>query len=79
MDSYKIIAIIGLIFIIIGTFMISLSGKKRKAKIYTLLLIGGAGLLTYSIYINDLIFIVLQSGYLLSVIYNLIKLKNSKK
>lgn len=78
-NAYKIIAIIGLIFIIVGTFMVSFSGKKIKAKIYTLLLLGGTGLLTYSIYIKDLIFIILQSGYILSIIYSIIKLENKKR
>lgn len=75
-NLYKIIAIIGLISIIIGTFMISLSGRTKKKYIYPLLLIGGACLLSYSIYINDLIFIILQTAYILIVIYDIIKLRN---
>lgn len=78
-NIYKIIAIIGLISIIIGTFMISLSGRTKRKYIYPLLLIGGAGLLIYSIYINDLIFIILQTAYMLIVVYDIIKLQNSKK
>ena len=78
-NIYKIIAIIGLISIIIGTFMISLSGRTKRRYIYPLLLIGGAGLLIYSIYINDLIFIILQTAYILIVVYDIIKLKNLKK
>mgnify|MGYP001563867036 CR=1 FL=1 len=74
-NIYKIIAIIGLISIIIGTFMISLSGRTKRKYIYPLLLIGGVGLLIYSIYINDLIFIILQTAYILIVIYDIIKLK----
>ena len=73
-NIYKIIAIIGLVSIIIGTFMISLSGKTKRKYIYPLLLIGGAGLLVYSIYINDLIFIILQTAYMLIVVYDIIKL-----
>ncbi|MBI2004221.1 hypothetical protein HYS72_02035 [Candidatus Pacearchaeota archaeon] len=78
-NIYKIIAIIGLISIIIGTFMISLSGRTKRKYIYPLLLIGGTGLLIYSIYINDIIFIILQTAYILIVVYDIIKLKNSKK
>ncbi|MDP2673061.1 MAG: hypothetical protein Q8O84_04580 [Nanoarchaeota archaeon] len=73
-NIYKIIAIVGLISIIIGTFMISLSGKIKRKYIYPLLLIGGVGLLIYSIYINDLIFIILQTAYIFIVIYDIIKL-----
>ena len=54
--------------------MISLSERTKKKYIYLLLLIGGIGLLIYSIYINDLIFIILQTAYILIVIYDIIKL-----
>ena len=78
-NIYKIIAIVGLISIIIGTFIISLSGRTKRKYIYPLLLIGGVGLLVYSIYINDIIFIILQAAYILIVVYDIIKLDNSKK
>ena len=78
-NFYKIIAIIGLVSIIVGTFMISLSGRTKRKYIYPLLLIGGAGLFVYSIYINDLIFIILQTAYILVVIFDIIKLANLKK
>ena len=79
MNAYKVIAIIGLIFIIFGTFMISLSGRTKRKYIYSLLLIGGVGLLIYSIYINDIIFIILQTTYILIVVYDIIKLENKKR
>jgi len=78
-NIYKISAIIGLISIIIGTFIISLSGRTKRKYIYPLLLIGGIGLLIYSLYINDIIFIILQTAYILVVVHDIIKLENSKK
>ena len=78
-NIYKIIAIIGLISIILGTFIISLSGRTKRKYIYPLLLVGGVGLLIYSLYIDDIIFIILQIAYIFIVVYDIIKLDNSKK
>jgi len=74
-NIYKIIAIIGLVSIIIGTLMISIEKKIKRKQIYPFLLIGGIGLAIYSFYIEDMIFIVLQIAYILIVIYDIIKLK----
>jgi lipid-A-disaccharide synthase-like uncharacterized protein len=78
-NYFNIIAVIGLISIIIGTFMISLSGRTKKKYIYPLLLIGGICLLIYSLHKNDLIFIALQIAYIIIVMYDIIKLKISSK
>ena len=78
-NIYKISAIIGLISIIIGTFIISLSGRTKRKYIYPLLLVGGVGLLIYSLYIDDIIFIILQIAYIFIVVYDIIKLDNSTK
>ena len=75
---YKLIGILGLISIIFGTFMISIKGKIPKKQIYIFLLIGGIFLTIYSVYINDLIFIILQIAYILIVIYNITQLKKEK-
>jgi len=76
MIFYKILGILGLTLIIIGTFMIS---KKDKIKlIYFILFVGGLCLAIYSFYINDLIFIILQIIYILIVSYRLIELRNKK-
>ena len=76
---FNIIAIIGLISIILGTFMIS--GKKsiRRKYTYPFLIIGGICLLIYSIHINDLIFILLQAIFIISSIYGLIKINEKHK
>lgn len=73
MNIFYTIAIIGLISIISGTFLLSLK-KRMKKIILPLLLIGGICLLIYSIYIQDTIFIILQSVYIIITIYGLIKL-----
>jgi lipid-A-disaccharide synthase-like uncharacterized protein len=74
-NLFQIIGALGLIFIILGTFLISLKKKTNRRHIYPLLLIGGIYLEIYSIYIQDIIFIILQGVYILVTIYGLIKLK----
>lgn len=76
---FKTIGILGLILIIMGTFMISIKKKVRRKYVYPFLLVGGICLLIYSSYIKDNIFITLQAVYILIVIYDIIKLKFSKK
>jgi len=73
LNIFQIIAIIGLLSIILG--ILTISSKKRKVKKYTypLLISGGVLLEIYSIYINDLIFIILQIVFIISAIYGLIK------
>ncbi len=78
MIIYKTIGIAGLILIIIGTFLISRKKRIRRRKIYPFLLAGGICLAIYSIYIKDIIFIILQTAYILIVIYDIIKLKLGK-
>jgi len=75
MNIFYVIAIIGLVSIIFGTFLLSMK-KRMKKVIFPLLLLGGTCLLIYSIYIQDKIFIILQSVYIISAIYGLIKIKN---
>lgn len=78
MIIYKLIGVIGLISIIIGTLMISIKKRIKRKHIYPFLLIGGICLAIYSLYIKDLIFIILQIAYILIVIYDIVKLKFSK-
>lgn len=75
---FYIIAVIGLLLIIIGTLMIRKIKIKRKY-IYTLLMAGGICLGIYSIYIKDLIFIVLQGIFIISAAYGLIKTNKKEK
>ena len=70
-NIFYIIAIIGLLSIILGTLVIY---KKRKYT-YPLFIIGGICLEIYSIYIEDLIFIILQTVFILSSVYGLIRKK----
>ena len=78
-NIFYLMAIIGLVSIIIGTFMISQGKRVKREKIYSLLLVGAFFLTIYSFYIKDLIFIILQISYILIVIYDIIKLRISKK
>lgn len=75
MVNFYVFGVLGLLFIILGTFMLSIKKRVNKKKIYSFLLPGGILLLIYSIYIQDMIFIVLQSVYILVVIYDITKLK----
>ncbi len=79
-NIFYIIAIVGLLSIISGTLMISARKKVfRRRYIYPLLILGGICLEIYSIYINDLVFIILQGVFILTSIYGLIKLHHNKK
>ena len=73
-NTFHIIAIIGLVAIISGTFMVSMKKSIRRRYTYPLLILGGICLEIYSIYINDLIFIILQGVFIISSIYGLIRI-----
>jgi lipid-A-disaccharide synthase-like uncharacterized protein len=75
---FYIIAVIGLLLITIGTLMIRKIKIKRKY-IYILLMAGGICLEIYSIYIKDLIFIILQGIFIISAGYGLIKTGKNRK
>ena len=78
-NIFQIIAVIGLLSIISGTLMISSKKKIRRRYTYPLLILGGIFLEVYSIYIQDLIFIILQGIFILSAIYGLIKINEHRK
>ena len=72
-DVFKIIGALGIVLISIG-----IVAKKRKIQdIYYIL--GGICLETYSIYIGDLIFIILQIIFTLAAIYDFVKIQYFKK
>ena len=73
-NTFHILAIIGLVAIISGTFMVSMKKSIRRRYTYPLLILGGICLEIYSIYINDLIFIILQGVFIISSIYGLIRI-----
>jgi len=73
-NSFSVIAIIGLVSIIIGNISIYKEKRIRKKYTYPLMILGGILLEIYSIYINDIIFSVLQGIFILSAIYGLIKI-----
>ncbi len=70
---FIIIGAIGLILISIGV----ISKKRKKQDIFYIS--GGISLLAYSISLRNVIFIILQSVFIIVSIYDLIKLKRKKK
>jgi len=75
-ELISVVAVIGLISIISGTFLVSSSKKHLRVKyIYPLLVLGGICLEIYSIHIGDLVFIILQGVFILSSIYGWIRLR----
>ncbi len=66
-EIFKIVGALGIILISIGIL-----NKKRKSQ-DILYIFGGVCLELYSIYIGDLIFIILQIIFTLAAVYDLIK------
>lgn len=69
MNIFKYIGIIGLVLICLAMIV-----RKRTLR-DTLSIFGGAGLLIYSIYLKDVIFIVLQSVYIIVIVVDFIREK----
>ena len=78
MSPYIIIAIVGLLSIIVGTPLVSGSLKVRRRYAYPLFILGGVCLLIYSIYLDDLIFIILQGVFVISSIAGLIRINERR-
>lgn len=78
MNLYTIIAIVGLLSIIVGTSLVSSSLKVRRRYTYPLLILGGICLLAYSIYLADLVFIILQSVFIVSSVVGLIRINERR-
>lgn len=76
---YKLFGILGLLGIIMGNVFVSSKKQNLKKYIYPLLLFGGVCLEVYSIYIQDIIFIILQFVFIIVAIYGLIHYRNNKK
>ena len=68
-NYFKIIGVVGLILIVIGVLL----KKRKKEDIFYI--VGGVFLATYSIYIRDVIFIVLQIVFILAATYDLLRIK----
>lgn len=74
LDLFKLIGILGLLLISAGVII---TARKKED---TLFIFGGLCLAVYSIYIQDVIFIVLQIVFIASAVYNLAKtIKEEKK
>ncbi|MCD6109216.1 hypothetical protein J7J83_00415 [bacterium] len=72
-NIFKIIGALGIILISLGIIT-----KKRKTQ-DVLYILGGLCLETYSIYVGDLIFIILQIIFTLAAIYDFSKIQFSNK
>lgn len=75
-NIFKIIGVIGLVAIIFGVVT-----KKRPYQ-DMFFICGGICLEIYSIYLRDIIFIILEAVFILAAVYDLLKmlrLKNFKK
>ena len=70
----EVIGILGLLAIIIGNLTIYKPKATRRKYTYPLLILGGILMTIYSIFLNDLIFIVLQIAFILAAAYGLIKI-----
>jgi lipid-A-disaccharide synthase-like uncharacterized protein len=74
-NIFRITGIIGLLILIYGALLISTKKKGIQKKIYLIYLIGGIFMLIYSLSIKDSIFIVLQTLFIFSAIWGIIKTK----
>jgi lipid-A-disaccharide synthase-like uncharacterized protein len=72
-DFFKIIGSVGLFFISIGILI-----KKRTTQ-DILYILGGISLEIYSLYLEDMIFIILQIFFIASAIYDLLKIRIIEK
>jgi len=72
-DVFKIIGAVGLLLIAAGIIL------KNREKQDALYIAGGICLEVYSIYISDMIFIVLQLIFTIAAVYDFTKQKFKKK
>lgn len=70
---FKIIGIVGLVCIITGLLI------RRKRWMYELDIIGGICLMIYSIFLQDVIFIILQVAFTMVAVYEFVLTKRKKK
>jgi len=69
---FKIIGALGIILISVGI----ISKERKKQDVYYIF--GGVCLEIYSLYLGDLIFIILQIIFILSAVYDFNKLRSCK-
>ncbi len=75
LNFFYALGIIGLLLITSGVLIKNKDRKKRDI----LYMLGGLSLLSYSLYINDTVFIILQVVYTLSVAYDFFSQFKGKK
>jgi len=72
MAIFKLIGALGIVLISIGII-----NKQRKIQ-DVFYILGGVCLEIYSVYISDLIFIILEAIFIVAAIYDFIKQKHNK-
>lgn len=75
MIFFKSIGVVGLVLIMIGV----VQKKNMRIRRDILFIIGGICLGVYSIYIHDLIFIILQIAFTITAVYDIMKFGYKKK
>ncbi len=78
LNIFNIVSIAGLVSIIIGVLLSASKKYSIRKYSYILLMLGGICLEIYSIYIKDIVFIILQAFFIISSIYGLVKTIKSK-
>lgn len=66
---FKLCGIVGLVLIISGIY------ARKEVRQDGVFAVGGVFLLVYSIYLRDVIFIILQSTFIISSVYEMWKIK----
>ena len=64
MTAYHLIGALGLVFISLGVLL------RRRCRQDLFFIFGGICLLIYSIYLGDVIFMILQAVFILSAVYD---------
>jgi lipid-A-disaccharide synthase-like uncharacterized protein len=77
LNIFRILGILGLIFIIFGTLSGENKLKKKRRFLYPFLILGGLLLIAHSFYFKDTVFIILQSIFVIIAIIGFIKVNEN--
>lgn len=73
LNIFNLLGIVGLLSIIVGIILSSSRRLDKRKESYIIFTVGGIFLLVYSLYIRDLIFIVLEVVYIIVTLYEFIQ------
>ncbi len=75
--EFGLFSLIGILGLLLISYGVMITARKKED---TLFILGGLCLTVYSIYIQDMIFVLLQIVFIVSAVYNLNKtIKEEKK